>query len=92
MKTPLALSGRQRPFFGASTEAGLQSEQSRTVQFRTAHTALRTEHLVNRGVLAQGGAGVALVPRAPRIVPVSVPLLAIAGFGLVVVLGSLLFR
>ncbi len=80
------------PLFLTVSVASLQAPQSRTVQLRTAHTRLRTERLVNRGVAAHGGACVALLPRAPRIVPVSVPLLAIAGFGLVVVLGSLLFR
>jgi hypothetical protein len=80
-----------RSLFLPDSEAVLLASRERTVQLRTAHTALRTERLVNRDAFAGFARDVAREPEAIAFSPALVALSMLAGFGFAVGIGSLFF-
>jgi hypothetical protein len=92
MTKPPSQSARQRAFFSADGEAVLLATRSRTVQLRTAHTALRTERLVSCDSFAALARDVAVSPEAKGVASGVVAVSMFAALGLFAGLGSLLLR
>jgi hypothetical protein len=78
-------------FFDLASQR-LRCVRIRTVQLRTAHTALRTERLVSCGRFAASARDVAVSPEAEGVGPGFVAISMFAALGLFAGLGSLLLR
>jgi hypothetical protein len=81
-----------RPLFLAGGGKDCDARRGRTVQLRTAHTALRTERLVSCDSFAALARDVAVPPEAEGVAPGFVAVSMFGAFGLVCGLGSLLLR
>jgi hypothetical protein len=80
------------PSFFAGARKDCDARRERTVQLRTAHTALRTERLVSCDGFAAPARDVAVSPEAEGVAPGFVAISMFAALGLFAGLGSLLLR